>query len=50
VQYQYGFDEAGGNFQVNNYGRGGVGNDSVQAEAQEGPSTTSGSPGSKMRA
>ncbi len=24
VQYQYGFDEAGGNFQVNNYGRGGA--------------------------
>jgi extracellular elastinolytic metalloproteinase len=28
VQYQYGFDEAAGNFQVNNYGRGGAGNDS----------------------
>jgi extracellular elastinolytic metalloproteinase len=25
VQYQYGFDEAAGNFQVNNYGRGGAG-------------------------
>jgi extracellular elastinolytic metalloproteinase len=36
VQYQYGFDEAGGNFQVNNYGRGGAGNDSVRAEAQDG--------------
>ena len=24
VQYQYGFDEAAGNFQVNNYGRGGA--------------------------
>jgi extracellular elastinolytic metalloproteinase len=36
VQYQYGFDEAGGNFQVNNYGRGGLGNDSVRAEAQDG--------------
>ena len=39
VQYQYGFDEAGGNFQVNNYGRGGAGNDSVQAEAQDGGGT-----------
>jgi extracellular elastinolytic metalloproteinase len=39
VQYQYGFDEAGGNFQVNNYGRGGAGNDSVRAEAQDGGGT-----------
>ncbi len=36
VTYQYGFDEEGGNFQVNNYGRGGVGNDDVRAEAQDG--------------
>lgn len=34
VMYQYGFDEAGGNFQVNNYGRGGTGGDDVQALAQ----------------
>ena len=39
VQYQYGFDEAAGNFQVNNYGKGGLGNDSVQAEAQDGSGT-----------
>jgi extracellular elastinolytic metalloproteinase len=39
VQYQYGFDEAAGNFQVNNYGRGGAGNDSVRAEAQDGSGT-----------
>ena len=39
VQYQYGFDEAAGNFQVNNYGRGGVGNDPVRAEAQDGVGT-----------
>jgi extracellular elastinolytic metalloproteinase len=39
VQYQYGFDEAGGNFQTNNYGHGGLGNDSVQAEAQDGGGT-----------
>ena len=35
VQYHYGFDEAGGNFQENNFGRGGVGSDSVNAEAQD---------------
>ncbi len=39
VQYQYGFDEAGGNFQVNNYGNGGLGNDDVRAEAQDGLGT-----------
>ncbi len=37
--YQYGFTEAAGNFQVNNYGRGGVGNDDVMAEAQDGSGT-----------
>ncbi len=36
VFYGYGFDEAAGNFQVNNYGKGGVGNDDVRAEAQDG--------------
>ena len=35
VQYQYGFDEAGGNFQENNFGNGGNGSDSVNAEAQD---------------
>jgi len=39
VQYQYGFDEAAGNFQVNNFGKGGVGNDDVKAEAQDGGGT-----------
>lgn len=34
--YQYGFDEMNGNFQVNNYGNGGLGNDDVRAEAQDG--------------
>lgn len=34
--YQYGFDEVSGNFQVNNYGRGGLGGDDVRAEAQDG--------------
>ena len=36
VLYGYGFDEASGNFQVNNYGRGGLGADDVRAEAQDG--------------
>lgn len=39
VMYQYGFDEASGNFQENNYGNGGAGNDSVNAEAQDGSGT-----------
>lgn len=39
IQYQYGFDEAAGNFQMNNYGRGGAGNDRVRAEAQDGAGT-----------
>ncbi|MBT8270727.1 MAG: M36 family metallopeptidase, partial [Bacteroidia bacterium] len=34
VVYQYGFDEASGNFQENNYGNGGSGSDSVDAWAQ----------------
>jgi len=36
VQYQYGFDEAAGNFQANNYGKGGREGDAVLAEAQDG--------------
>lgn len=36
VQYHYGFDEISGNFQVNNFGNGGFGNDPVRAEAQDG--------------
>ena len=36
VQYQYGFDEAAGNFQEDNFGRGGSGSDSVNADAQDG--------------
>jgi extracellular elastinolytic metalloproteinase len=39
IHYKYGFDEASGNFQVNNYGRGGLGDDAVQAEAQDGGGT-----------
>ncbi|WP_053970548.1 T9SS-dependent M36 family metallopeptidase [Mangrovimonas sp. ST2L15] len=36
VWYQYGFDEASGNFQSNNYGNGGAGNDYVFADGQDG--------------
>lgn len=36
VTYQYGFDEVSGNFQANNYGRGGAGGDYVRAEAADG--------------
>lgn len=39
VTYLYGFDEVSGNFQSNNYGNGGVGNDFVRAEAQDGGGT-----------
>lgn len=39
VLYNYGFDEVGGNFQNNNLGRGGLGNDHVKAEAQDGSGT-----------
>ena len=34
--YEVGFTEAAGNFQVNNFGRGGLGNDAVLADAQDG--------------
>ena len=37
--YRHGFNEAAGNFQTNNFGRGGVGNDPVNAEAQDGGGT-----------
>ncbi|MRT16045.1 T9SS type A sorting domain-containing protein [Vitellibacter sp. q18] len=39
IMYQYGFDEISGNFQENNYGNGGNGSDSVNAEAQDGSGT-----------
>jgi len=35
----YGIDEASGNFQENNYGNGGAGSDSVNADAQDGSGT-----------
>jgi len=39
VWYHYGFDEASGNYQANNYGRGGVPGDYVEAQAQDGSGT-----------
>jgi PKD repeat protein len=36
ILYQNGFTEAAGNFQFNNYGRGGLGNDAVNAEGLDG--------------
>jgi hypothetical protein len=39
LAHHYGFDEASGNFQVNNYGRGGTGGDYVRAEAADGNGT-----------
>lgn len=37
--YEFGFDEAAGNFQLDNFGRGGAGADPVLAEAQDSAST-----------
>ena len=37
--YELGFTEAAGNFQADNFGRGGLGNDPVNAEAQDGSGT-----------
>jgi len=39
VLYQLGFDEVAGNFQQNNYGKGGQANDYVKAEAFDGSGT-----------
>ena len=36
IMYIYGFDEVSGNFQENNYGNGGIGGDSVNAQGQKG--------------
>ena len=39
ILYHHGFDAAAGNFQANNYGDGGLENDYVLAEAQDGGGT-----------
>ena len=36
IHYAYGFTEVAGNFQVMNYSGQGLGNDAVQADAQDG--------------
>ena len=36
IHYEYGFDEVSGNFQFNNFGKGGFGTDQVIANAQSG--------------
>ena len=42
VLWEYGFDEAAGNFQVNNYGNGGLGGDEVHAEGLDGAANCGG--------
>jgi len=39
ILYAHGFTEAAGNFQANNFGLGGLGNDAIQADAQDGSGT-----------
>jgi len=39
IYYKYGFDEASGNFQENNFGNGGFGGDAVNADVQDGSGT-----------
>jgi extracellular elastinolytic metalloproteinase len=39
ILYRHGFTEAAGNFQADNFGRGGRGGDPVQAQAQDGGGT-----------
>ncbi|MBS1812803.1 MAG: M36 family metallopeptidase [Acidobacteria bacterium] len=39
ILYSYGFTETAGNFQTDNFGLGGVGNDAIQADAQDGSGT-----------
>lgn len=39
IMYLYGFDEVSGNFQANNLSRGGLGNDFVIADGQDGSGT-----------
>lgn len=39
IFYKFGFTESARNFQMNNFGKGGVGNDYVRAEARDGGGT-----------
>lgn len=36
LMHVYGFNEVAGNFQIDNFGKGGLGNDAVIANAQDG--------------
>jgi hypothetical protein len=55
--YKLGFDEASGNFQADNLGRGGLGNDAIVADAQDGgglnnanfSTSEDGRPGNRMQ-
>jgi hypothetical protein len=55
--YRLGFTEAAGNFQSDNFGRGGVGNDPIMADAQDGgglnnanfSTSEDGRPGNRMQ-
>ena len=42
--YDSGFDEAAGNAQHDNFGRGGLGGDPLHAEAQDGTPTSATTP------
>ncbi|HEX2489753.1 MAG TPA: extracellular metalloproteinase, partial [Blastocatellia bacterium] len=39
ILYSFGFNEAAGNFQTNNFNLGGLGNDAILADAQDGSGT-----------
>lgn len=41
IMYKFGFNEAARNFQTNNFGKGGSGNDAVLAEARDGSTKSS---------
>ena len=44
ISYQYGFNEAAFNFQNNNFGKGGVGNDRVEVSVQDASGKNNGEP------
>ena len=48
IFYKFGFTESARNFQQNNFGLGGVGNDYVKAEAQDGGGTNNANFGTPM--
>ncbi|HEY3176922.1 MAG TPA: M36 family metallopeptidase [Candidatus Polarisedimenticolia bacterium] len=48
LHYLYGFTEAAGNFQFNNYGKGGLGGDAVDADAQDGSGTNNANFGTRI--